>query len=206
MGMEKAKEHSRNAFNRKARRYEETLAGWHSEKMKKAALACLTSPVQGALLDVGCGPGLLLATLAAQYPELKLAGLDIAPEMVRVATERLGKRADVRVGDSEAPSWQDGSFDYVVCVDSFHHYPNPQRALSEFHRVLKSRGHLILADPTAPSLIRKIVNPLNRLLRNGDVKMYDRQEITEMLTACKFEESEWHVVGRWGFVATAVVR
>lgn len=203
LDIQRAKQHSRDAFNRKAARYEATLAGWHSGKMKKAALACLEPPVRGALLDVGCGPGLLLATLAENYPELRLAGLDIAPEMIRVAQERLGSRADLRIGDSESLPWEDCVFDYVFSVDSFHHYPNPLRALAEFHRVLKGGGRLVVADPTAPSPIRQIVNPLNRWLRNGDVKMYDRREMSGMLDTCRFQITDWRTVGGWGFVASA---
>src|SRR5499426_387897 len=129
MGSERAKKLARHIFNHQAARYEETLAGRHSDRMKKAALACVEGPLRGALLDVGCGPGLLLAKLAAKYPELRLAGLDIAPEMIRVATERLGVRAEIKLGDAESLPWEDASFDYVFCVDSFHHYPHPKRAL-----------------------------------------------------------------------------
>jgi len=69
MGSETAKRFATRMFNRQADRYEATLAGRHSARMKKAALACLEGPLRGALLDVGCGPGLLLASLAANYPD-----------------------------------------------------------------------------------------------------------------------------------------
>jgi ubiquinone/menaquinone biosynthesis C-methylase UbiE len=65
MGSERAKKLSRGIFNRQAARYEATLAGRHSDRMKEAARACLEGPLGGALLDVGCGPGLLLATHVA---------------------------------------------------------------------------------------------------------------------------------------------
>jgi ubiquinone/menaquinone biosynthesis C-methylase UbiE len=99
--------------------------------MKEVALRHVARPTRGSLLDVGCGPGLLLEVLAGQPGEMNLAGLDIAPEMIRIARERLGARADLRVGDAETLPWQDGRFDYVLCVDSFHHYPNPERVLAQ---------------------------------------------------------------------------
>jgi SAM-dependent methyltransferase len=102
--------------------------------------------------------------LAVNYPELRLAGLDIAPEMIRVATERLGVRAEIKLGDAEWLPWEDASFDYVFCVDSFHHYPNPKRALSEFHRVLKPNRQVVLADRTAPLPVRGVLNSIVRLL------------------------------------------
>ena len=201
--MERAKEHARKMFNRYADRYEETLAGRHSGRMKNAALACLEQPLRGAVLDVGCGPGLLLATLAAKYPDLILAGLDIAPEMIRVATQRLCGRADIRLGDAESLPWAGPSFDYIFCVDSFHHYPNPQRALNEFRKVLKPNGRVILADPTAPLPIRRLLNRVVRFVRHGDSRMYDKSEMTHLFGASGFEPITSCDVGSWGFVASA---
>lgn len=206
MAAERAKEHSRKMFNRIASRYEWTMAGRHSDKMKKAALASLDQDVRGSLLDVGCGPGLLLATLAAHYPQLHLAGLDIAPEMIKVAKERLGAGADIRLGDSECLPWPDASFDYIFCVDSFHHYPNGVKVLHEFRRVMTPVGRLLLADPTAPLPIRTILNSLIRLLRMGDVQMYDRRKMTPLLRTCGFRSIRWQEAGSWGFVVSAFAR
>ncbi len=204
MRNEMAKEHSRRAFDRRAIGYESTLAGWHSQKMKSAAFRHLGEPLRGSLLDVGCGPGILLATLLEEKPDLSLAGIDLAPEMIRVAKERLGARADLRVGDSERLPWNDGFFDAVTCIDSFHHYPAPGRVLAEMHRVLRRGGQLVIADPSAPPVIRQIANLLNPLLRRGDVKMYAQREMTQMLGAAGFEQSGWTKEGSYGFVVTAV--
>ena len=204
MASEWAKELSRKMFNRIASRYESTRAGRHSDRMKKAALSCLGQDVRGSLLDVGCGPGLLLATLASQYPKLHLGGLDIAPEMVRVAKERMGNRADIRLGDAEDLPWPDASFNYICCVDSFHHYPNPQKALSDFRRVLAPNGWLLLADPTAPVPLRQLLNAAIRLLPMGDMQVYDRRKMTTLLEACRFKSIHWREIDSWGFVASAV--
>lgn len=204
MGSERAKEFARDLFDRQAVRFETTFAGRHSAKMKKAALACV-KPRRGALLDVGCGPGLLLAMLA-DSPELKLAGLDIAPEMVRIATERLHTRAEIKLGDAESLAWEDASFDYIFCVNSFHHYPNPKRVLSEFHRVLKPDGRLVIADLTAPLPIRGLMNSVVQFLRWGDVRLHDKRGITILFDSCQFQLIDWRTCGFWGFVASARTR
>jgi ubiquinone/menaquinone biosynthesis C-methylase UbiE len=204
MGSERAKEFARDLFDRQAVRFETTFAGRHSAKMKKAALACV-KPRRGALLDVGCGPGLLLAMLA-DSPELKLAGLDIAPEMVRIATERLHTRAEIKLGDAESLAWEDASFDYIFCVNSFHHYPNPKRVLSEFHRVLKPDGRLVIADLTAPLPIRGLMNSVVQFLRWGDVRLHDKRGITILFDSCQFQLIDWRTCGLWGFVASARTR
>jgi ubiquinone/menaquinone biosynthesis C-methylase UbiE len=202
----RAKGDSRATFDRLAATYENTVAGWHSRRMKDAALRHLGTSPRGMLLDVGCGPGLLLGALARRGPGLTLAGLDISPEMIRVAREHIGDGADLRVGDAEALPWEGQRFDYLVCVDSFHHYPHPEQALDEMHRVLKHAGRLVIADPTAPPIVRQLANALNPFLRHGDVRMYGRHEMTSMLRAHGFREIEWHRVGAWGFVVTALAR
>jgi ubiquinone/menaquinone biosynthesis C-methylase UbiE len=202
MGSERAKEFARQLFNRQAVRFETTLAGKHSARMKKEALACLKESPKGALLDVGCGPGLLLATLADR-PELSLAGLDIAPEMIRIAAERLGKRAEIKLGDAESLAWNDASFDYVFCVNSFHHYPNPELVLNEFHRVLRPHGRLVLADPTAPLPILGILNLIAGMMRMGGMRLYDKRRIIALFKSRRFQLIDWRDCGSWGFVAAA---
>jgi ubiquinone/menaquinone biosynthesis C-methylase UbiE len=204
MNSEKSKELSRNAFNRSAANYENTVAGWHSRKMKEAALDRLEQPINGSILDVGCGPGIFLNMLARENGELSLAGLDIAPEMIRVAKERLGPLADLKLGDAESLPWEDNRFNYVSCIDSFHHYPNPARVLREMHRVLRRGGRIVMADPSAPVVMRQIANLLNPLLRRGDVKMYGQREMMSLLDAGGFQQAAWSNEGLFGFVVTAI--
>jgi ubiquinone/menaquinone biosynthesis C-methylase UbiE len=40
--------------------------------------------------------------------------------------------------------FESGSFDAVVNLISFHHYPHPEQALAEFRRVLRPGGRLVL--------------------------------------------------------------
>ena len=57
------------------------------------------------------------------------------------------------VGDCEALPFEAESFDAVICSNSFHHYPNPQKFFDSVRRVLRPGGRLILQDYTAPKLI-----------------------------------------------------
>jgi ubiquinone/menaquinone biosynthesis C-methylase UbiE len=49
-------------------------------------------------------------------------------------------------GDSERLPFASGSFDFVTCANSFHHYPRQDRAIVEMHRVLKPGGRLLIID------------------------------------------------------------
>ena len=63
--------------------------------MKKAAPACLDERLPGVLLDVGCGPRPTPREAISQLSGIETAGLDIVPAMIRIATERLGARAEI---------------------------------------------------------------------------------------------------------------
>ena len=51
--------------------------------------------------------------------------------MIEMAKKNLGNSAELKVGDSEYMPWKDNFFDVIVCNASFHHYPNPEKVLSE---------------------------------------------------------------------------
>lgn len=103
------------------------------------------------LLDVGCGTGTLGAMLAASPMRARVVGLDYAPSMCKVATEKirsrkLGDRLHYLAADSEHLPFADASFDVVTCSNSFHHYPHQQQVIHEMRRVLRPGGRLMLID------------------------------------------------------------
>ncbi|MBL8728221.1 MAG: class I SAM-dependent methyltransferase [Planctomycetes bacterium] len=84
------------------------------------------------LLDVACGPGLLLC--AAVERGLAAAGVDLSTEAVSLAQELL-PAADVRQGNAERLPFADGSFDGVTCLGSIERFLDREAALREMLRV-----------------------------------------------------------------------
>jgi ubiquinone/menaquinone biosynthesis C-methylase UbiE len=108
-----------------------------------------TAPQDGAVLDVGTGPGVLLVELARRRPDLRLTGLDLSADMVAAAKRNLGPfgdRATARVGNATDLPFPDGSFDLIVSSLSLHHWDHPEAAVPEFARVLKPGGRLCVYD------------------------------------------------------------
>ena len=110
------------------------------------------------VLEVGCGSGRLAAELAPQVGAY--AGFDIAPEMVRVAAERLAKatNAKVAIGDGATipASFAGDRYDLVFAFAVFIHLPEIvlNSYLSAMRDVLAPGGQVrfqILVDPTDPS-------------------------------------------------------
>lgn len=99
----------------------------------------------GAVLDVGCGTGDLLAQLGELVPGLReLICLDISRAMAEIARRELAASgryamADVVVGDAHRLPLRRGSVDLVTCVGTLHHLKDPSRFLRECVLVSKSR-------------------------------------------------------------------
>ena len=136
------------------------------------------------LLDVGCGTGPMIELLSARYPERKFTGMDITPRMIEVANEKGLANSEFIVGDSEAMPFEDGSFDVVICANSFHHYPDPQKFFDEVYRVLKPGGVFVLRDYTTQKYIIWLMNhiemPLANIAGHGDVRAYTKDQVLEM--------------------------
>ena len=180
--MNRRKEYSQKNFDRQAPDYDISSYGAHARKLYPLLLRQLGEIPHDSVLDVGCGTGAMLERIAERWPGGDFAGVDLSPAMVLAAQEKLGSRAHIQPGDAEALPFPDRRFQSVLCCDSFHHYPDPQAALKEIHRVLEPGGVFLLADTTAPAVIRGMVNLLLPFGHSGDVRLYAPQEISELLS------------------------
>lgn len=94
-----------------------------------------------AVFDVGCGTGLTCVYLA-QKGYTNLDGIDISPDMVRVASER-GIYRELLVGDvNHALERDDASYDAVISSGTFTHGHVGPKPLDEIFRILKPGGIL----------------------------------------------------------------
>jgi ubiquinone/menaquinone biosynthesis C-methylase UbiE len=201
--MQDAKTKSRAAFDRQAPAYDSTRFGQHARWLAPDVLTELGRLQPESLLDVGCGTGALLEAFAAERPSARLYGIDLAPEMAAIAGRRLGKRAQISVADAEALPLPDASVAAVVCVDSFHHYPNPDVVLREIHRVVRAGGSLVLAEWRMPAPARRLMNSFIQRLPEGDVRVYSRAELCGLALAAGFDQLRWRKAGRRGQLLVA---
>ena len=93
------------------------------------------------VLDVGCGAGVHLAHLGERG--MLLNGLEAGPVMARVASRRLGHKAEIEVGDAHDLPYEDNSFDAVIMVNTLELLDRPGQALAEAARVAGSRVCLV---------------------------------------------------------------
>ena len=117
---------------------------------------------EGSLLDVGTGPGWLLAQIHRLSPRLQLTGLDASPSMVakakkNIAGARLDRSIEIVEGNVSSMPFADESFDTVVSTGSVHHWKDPVAGLNEIYRVLRRGGCALIYDLVSdtPSSILK---------------------------------------------------
>lgn len=95
--------------------------------------------LRGAVLDNGCGVGLILQRLSESR---RACGVDLSLGMLR----RVPSSHPVLQGDSTRLPFQDGSFDLVLCRSLLHHLADPDAGLAEIRRVLKPGGQAVFTD------------------------------------------------------------
>ena len=161
------------------------------------------------ILDVGCATGRLLDHLA-EAGATRLAGTDLAPNILEVAAKKFAQRGaevDLRVADAEDRlPWDDESFDAVTLTGVLHHFFRPEDALAEIRRVLRPAGRLLVLDACFFPLVRQIVNLALRVApHDGDYHFYTAAQAAGLLADVGFEIAQ-REIGFGAFFVIAVKR
>lgn len=186
--MEPRKAAARRRFDRWAGSYELDRRSRFNAKPQAEALAALSLQPGDRFLDVGCGTGAAVRT-AATIAE-RAVGADISPEMVGRARELADAlpRAEFFVADSERLPFPAGAFTALLCSASFHHYPDPERALAEMARVLAAGGRLAIADGTSDRRASRVADRLLRRFDRSHIRLYRSDELVELAAAAGFTD------------------
>jgi ubiquinone/menaquinone biosynthesis C-methylase UbiE len=95
------------------------------------------------VLDVATGTGVASAAAATVVGNSgAVVATDISPHMLSLARERLAafQHSLSFVEDGQALSFPDQSFDAVLCHMGLMYFPDPDKGVREFYRVLRNNG------------------------------------------------------------------
>ena len=97
------------------------------------------------ILDVACGTGVMF-DYYLQRNVSSVTGIDISPEMAKIAAEKFAGEEKVQVvcGDVEEYAFQK-KFDRIVVYNAFPHFPYPKRLIKILAGLLKEDGRLTVA-------------------------------------------------------------
>ena len=131
-------------------RYYNTMASAYSElhgkeqQLKYRAALQYLSTTNKAILDLGCGTGLLFSFISTKSV---LVGIDLSSEMVRRAACRIGNHPEGHVicADADYLPLRDAIFDTVFAFTLLQNIGTPLNLLREVSRVLKYNSTFILS-------------------------------------------------------------
>ena len=196
-----AKRKSKNSFNHQAEIYDTSNYSKYPRECYPFVLNAISQIRFHKVLDLGCGTGVILEEIGRKYRTAELFGLDLSENMIAQARQRLKSTAELSIGDAENLPYADNSFDLVCCVESFHHYPDPAKALSEIKRVLNKDGIFLLCDTWAKSPLRQVLNIFIRFSNDGDVHIYSKNEVNKLLTGVGLNSISWELITNHAYLS-----
>jgi SAM-dependent methyltransferase len=117
-----------------------------------AAFRVAKRPGDFAAVDVGCGNGYTLETLASAHPEARFVGIEHSPELRALAERRFAasRRAEIRAGDIRDAGFAGvETFDFLVCqrvLINLLDAGDQARALDNIVRAVRPGGVLVFIE------------------------------------------------------------
>ena len=145
---------------------------WDAEMIKNDAVIgrILDNAEVGAgmdVLDVACGTGVMF-DYYLQRDVASVTGIDIAPEMAKIAAQKYAaeERVQVICGDVEEVTFGK-KFDRIVVYNAFPHFPYPKRLIKILAGLLKEDGRLTIAHGASREAIDNHHNGPASKVSNG---------------------------------------
>jgi len=104
---------------------------------------CLSGRAPGVALDAACGTGRFAEFLAGLGH--RVIGVDTSPDMLAHARRRVPD-GEFHVAELDRLPLPDDSADVIVCALALVHVPRLQPVMTEFARVLRPGGDLVISD------------------------------------------------------------
>src|SRR5262245_6223747 len=128
-----------------------TAPGIKDEEALKLVVDFTGAGPHDTVLDVACGPGLIVCAFAQVVRHA--TGIDLTPAMIErgrtLQREKGLTNVTWQVGDVLPLPYPDASFSIVTSRFAFHHFPDPQAVLAEMKRVCTPSGKVVVIDVIA---------------------------------------------------------
>ena len=162
------------------------------------------------LLDVACGPGLVVCAFAPYIRDA--TGIDVTPAMLdrarKLAADKDVTNVDWRRGDVSSLPYGDASFTIVTTRFSVHHFVHPAAVLREMVRVCAPGGRIVVVDDYASEDPGKAAafNRLEKLRDPSHVRCLSLTELKSLFGAVGLPEPEVRFYALRGDVAGLLAR
>ncbi len=102
------------------------------------------------LLDIGCGNGVVIGKLAANFQSPQFCGVDPSPHMLiraknRLSRKKLNSRVELKLGSSRSIPFE-GKFDAIISSFSYHHWKDRDESLLSLISHLSDGGFISIYE------------------------------------------------------------
>lgn len=178
-------------------RRHEPLTRWGLTKVKIES--------NDVILDVGCGGGKTVNTLAQWVPKGKVFGIDHSTDMGAYSKKMTKKlidqnRVQIVAGSVEKMGFPNDYFNLVTAIETYYFWSSFRDALKEIKRVLKPGGKLLLVNEMVQDGVYEVKNA--KLIEETNVCLVPLEEIRNVMQSVRFvgvqiftkAESPWNAV------------
>jgi len=148
----------RHLVNEYGLRYRQDFSRLYHNHWNNNILSYLPVDFDGAVLDLGCGNGILMSELMRRFD--KVYGLDLSLDMLSSLKNTYKINAPTINGDCDHLPFKKEFFGCVICRGVLHHLPNPLNTVKEVNRVLVSGGIFICSEPCNDSFLLRLPRKL----------------------------------------------
>lgn len=122
---------------------------------RKKAMRELKALNPKLILDVATGTGDLAIQAVKSLDPEKVIGVDISMGMMDIGRKKieqkgLGKKIELRRGDSENLPFEENKFDAVICAFGVRNFENLEKGLTDMFRVVKPGGKVVVLEFSKP--------------------------------------------------------
>lgn len=166
------------------------------------------------VLDVGCGTGWFLRTLAARNPQIEFLGIDVSPGMIKVARRKAEEmnlsNLRFRVADWEGTIGDVGTFDVVSMLNVVHYFEDPGKSFEKARAIISPGGEVIVLErDTDGSVLTNIWNLIHTMVLRDRVEFLSRSSLLCSLERSGFRgvaiSDEWKALFENGKLFTSMI-
>ena len=143
-------------------------------------------------LDLSTGIGYIAYELAQKYKDIFVTGLDITPNSIQrnqVRQQQLGlTNLDFITYDGITYPFEDHFFYGITNRYAFHHFPDPEKSIRNFNRMLVPGGFFLISDPsTANEDTVSFIDQFQAFKPDGHVHFYRKTELIHLFEKFGFK-------------------
>lgn len=121
--------------------------GVDDNEIARKVLSWIPDDFEGKMLDVPVGTAVFTVDKYKRMGKADIIGLDYSQDMLDRARFRFSENGITNIktmqGDVGAMPFDDDSFDYILCMNGLHVFPDKDKAYSEILRTLKPGGEFL---------------------------------------------------------------